>query len=116
MLKNKITFLDINNKNIINYLRNITTLENKIKNFNNLEKYSKNIIYNIYKFKEKALIFYLNKFEKRSVKKLNDLIVDKNILEKSFYKLDNQTRFVLESSKNRICFYHEEQFKNISKS
>lgn len=111
MLKNKITKIDINNKNFYNVLKNLVNF-NSNKKIIKLENYIKNIIYNINLNKEKSIKFYSEKFEKNYFKNLKKIKINKKDLEKSFYKLNIKDRFNLELMKNRIKMFHEEQKKN----
>ncbi|WP_259286119.1 histidinol dehydrogenase [Candidatus Nasuia deltocephalinicola] len=111
MLKINLTKIDTNNNNFYNnlkYLLNIN-FENIL---NKVENYVKNIIYNVKKYKEKSLLFYSKKFEKNSIKNIEDIIIKKNKLKEAFYKIDKETRFILEVCKNRIEMIHNEQKKN----
>ncbi|QSF25296.1 histidinol dehydrogenase [Candidatus Nasuia deltocephalinicola] len=110
MLKININKIDINNKNFYNIIKNLNNFRNK--NYIKVENYIKNIIYNIKNFKDKSLKFYLKNLESNIIKDIKEIELKKTDLEKSFYKLDNETRFMLEVSKNRIEKFHREQKKN----
>ncbi|QND78473.1 Histidinol dehydrogenase [Candidatus Nasuia deltocephalinicola] len=116
MLKININKIDINSKNYYKNIINLINLRYKKNKIKKIENYSKNIIYNIEKFKEKSLLFYLKKFENRILKNIKNIEIDYKTLENEFFKLDNETKFILESSKNRIEMFHEEQKKNIIKN
>ncbi|WP_259285985.1 histidinol dehydrogenase [Candidatus Nasuia deltocephalinicola] len=111
MLKINLTKIDTNNNYFYNNLKNLLNL-----NFDNIlnrvENYVKNIIYNVKKYKEKSLLFYCNKFERKLINNFNNFIINKEKMKKAFYKLDAETRFILESCKNRIEIVHNEQKKN----
>ncbi|WP_259292952.1 histidinol dehydrogenase [Candidatus Nasuia deltocephalinicola] len=111
MLKINLTKIDTNNNYFYNNLIYLLNL-NFDSILNNVENYVKNIIYNVKKYKEKSLLFYYNKFEKKSINKFENFIINKKKMKESFYKLDKETRFILEVCKNRIEMIHNEQKKN----
>ncbi|WP_259286543.1 histidinol dehydrogenase [Candidatus Nasuia deltocephalinicola] len=111
MLKLNLTKIDTNNNYFYNNLIYLLNL-NFDSILNNVENYVKNIIYNVKKYKEKSLLFYYNKFEKKSINKFENFIINKKEMKESFYKLDKETRFILEICKNRIEMIHNEQKKN----
>ncbi|WP_259288848.1 histidinol dehydrogenase [Candidatus Nasuia deltocephalinicola] len=111
MLKINLTKIDTNNNNFYNnlkYLLNIN-FENIL---NKIENYVKNIIYNVKKYKEKSLLFYSEKFEKNLIRDVKSIIIEKNKMKEAFYRIDKETRFILEICKNRIEMIHNEQKKN----
>jgi len=107
-MKNKkflINKLDTNNLNFFNYINNFIKFKNL--KISNLEFYIKNIIYNIKKNGDKSILNYLKKFEKKN--NFVHINVKKKYLEKYYYKLDLNNRFILENTKNRIEKFHNEQ-------
>ncbi len=111
MLKINLTKIDTNNNYFYNNLKSLLNL-NFDKILNKIENYVKNIIHNVKKYKEKSLLFYCNKFEKKSINNFKNFIIDKKKMKKYFYDLDKETRFILEVCKNRIEIIHNEQKKN----
>ncbi len=111
MLKIGLTKIDTNNNYFYNNLKYLLNL-NFDNILNKIENYIKNIIYNVKKYKEKSLLFYYNKFEKKSINKFRNFIISKKIMKNEFYKLDKETRFILEVCKNRIEMIHNIQKKN----
>ncbi len=108
MLKINLTKIDTNNNNFYNNLKFL--LES---NFNNIlhkiDNYVKNIIYNVKKYKEKSLLFYLKKFEKNSNRNIENIIIEKDKMKEAFYRIDKETRYILEVCKNRVEISHKEQ-------
>ncbi len=111
MLRINLTKIDTNNNYFYNNLKFLLNL-NFDNILNKIEDYVKNIIYNVKKYKEKSLLFYYNKFEKKSVNNFKDFIINKNKMKKAFYNLDKETKFILKVCKNRIEIIHKEQKKN----
>ncbi|WP_259289755.1 histidinol dehydrogenase [Candidatus Nasuia deltocephalinicola] len=112
MLKINITKIDTNNNNFYNNLKFLLNF-NFRKNLNKIENYVKNIIHNVKKYKEKSLLFYSKKFEKKFKKNnIENIIIKRNEMKKAFYKIDKDLRYILEVCKNRIEMIHSEQKKN----
>ncbi|WP_259288720.1 histidinol dehydrogenase [Candidatus Nasuia deltocephalinicola] len=111
MLKINLTKIDTNNNYFYNNLKHLLNL-NFDNILNKIENYVKNIIYNVKKYKEKSLLFYYNKFEGKLINNFNNFIINNENIQKAFYKLDKETRFILEVCKNRIETIHNEQKKN----
>ncbi len=111
MLKINLTKIDTNNNYFYNNLKHLLNL-NFDNILNKIENYVKNVIYNVKKYKEKSLLFYCKKFEGKLINNFNDLIINEEEIKKAFYKLDKETKFILEICKNRIEIIHNEQKKN----
>lgn len=109
MLSFNINKLDTNNLNFFNTLNFFLKKE---LNDDKIENKVKNIIYNIKNFKDKSLIYYINKFDNLKIRNIDDVILDRNEMKKSFFNLNKDIKYILECSKKRIEFYHNYQ-KNI---
>ncbi len=80
-----------------------------------IENVVKEIIENVKKNGNKALIDYSEKFDNIKLKE-KDLILDVKIFEKDYKNLDKKIAKALEKAKKNIFNYHKKQFENISKS
>ena len=61
---------------------------------------------------DRSLVELTNLLDHRSVKGIEDLIVDQSMLEQAFDNLDLETAEALEFAANRIRRYHEQQLRS----
>lgn len=109
MLSFNSNIVDTNN---INFINNLNWFLKKKINIKEVENFVKNVIFNIKKYKDKALVYYINKYDNLNIKKINDVKLNKNEIERSYYNLNKKYKSILNISYNRIYFFHEKQ-KNI---
>ncbi len=76
---------------------------------NNINNTVTDILHEVKNRGDEAIIEYSNKFDKRNIKNINEIIIEKSILEQSFNSISNEHKQALEFAHQRILNYHLQQ-------